>query len=446
MKFEQFWNILRARKWIALAVLSLVVLSALAVSLLLPKQYSAASVVAVDIKANDPVTGQPVVGYLAPSFMATQVDIIASQNTALKVVDALGFANLPEARSRFLAETGGHGDIRHWFAETLLKHLDVKPSRDSNVINVGYTATEPRFAATLANAFVQAYVRTTVEIKTAAAQQNNQFFQSQLKGLQANVAQTQQRLSDYQQQQGIVATDERLDIETQRLNEIASQLVGVQSLTYDAQSRARGGAAAPDVLNNPLIQQLKNQLAQQEAKLKEQAEKNGPNHPHYLQARAEVEATRAQLNQLLAQYASGLSGAAGNSAARQGALQQALAAQKARVLELKSQRSGLEILKRDVENAQRAYDQALQRTSQTMLESRSDQANIIVLRSATEPDRPSGPRVLLNVALAIVLGLLLAVVTALGVELADRRIRARADIEDALGIDILATIPTLKLQ
>ncbi|BCL74668.1 hypothetical protein JHS3_04040 [Jeongeupia sp. HS-3] len=446
MKFEQFWNILRARKWIALAVWLVVVASALVISLLLPKQYTAASVIAVDIKANDPVTGQPVAGYLAPSFMATQIDIIASQNTALKVVDVLGFANLPEARSQFLAATGGHGDVRQWFAETLLKSLEVKPSRDSNVISIDYTATDPKFAAALANAFVQAYVKTTVEIKTAAAQQNNQFFQGQLKGLQANLEKTQQRLSDYQQQQGLVAADERLDIETQRLNDIGSQLVGAQSQTYDAQSRARGGAAAPDVLNNPLIQQLKNQLAQQEAKLKEQAEKNGPNHPHYRQAQAEVEASRTQLGQLLGQYATGLSGVAGNSAARQGALQQALAAQKTRVLELKSQRSRAEILQRDVESAQRAYEQALQRTSQTMLESRSNQTNIVVLRSATEPASASQPRVLLNLMLALLMGGLLAVVTALAVELLNRKIRARADIEDALGLDILAAIPAMKLQ
>ncbi|AMC36792.1 chain length determinant protein EpsF [Janthinobacterium sp. B9-8] len=441
MTLEQFLNILRARKRIGIAVFISVILAALILSLLQPKQYTSDAALAVDVKATDPVTGQQVAGFLAPSYMATQVEMIASQNGALKVVDALGLASLPEAQAQFAEATQGKGDIRNWFAESLLKGLDVKPSRESNVINLSYTAADPQFAAALANAFTQAYIRTTVDIKVAAAQQNNTFFQEQLKTLQANLEKTQQKLSEYQQEKGIVATDERLDIEMQRLNEISSQLVGAQSQTFDAQARARGGQTAPDVLNNPLILQLKGQLSAQEAKLKELAEKNGPNHPHYRQALAEVTATQNQLNDLMKQYSGGLSGIAGNSQSRQAALNEAMKAQKERVLELKSGRASIDVLQRNVDNAQRSYDQALQRFSQTMLESRSDQSNITILKSATPPLKHSKPKTALNMILAILVGGLLAIGIAMLVELFDRRIRSKEDIEAILGIPVLADLP-----
>ncbi|QLI82546.1 chain length determinant protein EpsF [Chitinibacter fontanus] len=440
MTFEQFLNILRARKWIAIAVFATVLLTTLVVSLILPKQYTAEATVAIDIKAADPVTGQPVAGYMAPSFMATQVDMISSQNAALKVVDTLGLTRLPEAQAQFQEATQGRGDIRNWFAETLLKNLEVKPSRESNVINLEYTATDPGFAAALANAFSQAYIRTTVEIKAAAAQQNNAFFQEQLKSLQANLEKAQNKLSEYQQEKGIVGSDERLDIETQRLNELSSQLVGAQTQTFDAQSRARGGSVAPDVLNNPLIQQLKAQLSTQEAKYKELSEKNGPNHPHNQQALAELNATRAQLGELMSQYAGGLSSAAGNSASRQASLQAALQAQKEKVLQLKSERSTLDVLQRNIDNAQRSYDQALQRISQTMLESRSDQSNISIIKSAVAPLKHSSPRTLLNMVLAVFVGGLLAVGFAMLAELIDRRVRSKEDIENMLGLSVLADL------
>lgn len=442
MTFEQFISILRARKWIAIGILTTVLIIALAVSLILPKQYTAEATVAIDIKAADPVTGQPVAGYMAGSFMATQVEMISSQNAALKVVDALGLTKLPEAQAQFQAATQGRGDIRNWFAESLLKGLAVSPSRDSNVINLNYTSADPAFAATLANAFSQAYIKTTAEIKAAAAQQNNVFFQEQLKSLQSNLENAQNKLSQYQQQKGIVGSDERLDIETQRLNEISSQLVGAQTQTYDAQSRARGGSIAPDVLNNPLIQQLKAQLSTQEAKYKELSEKNGPNHPHNQQALAELNATRAQLAELMAQYAGGLNSAAGNSAARQASLQSALQAQKEKVLELKSERSTLDILQRNIDNAQRSYDQALQRISQTMLESRSDQTNITVIKSATAPLNYSNPKIALNLVLATFVGLLLGIGFALFSEWCDRRIRTKDDIEQVLGLVVLANMTT----
>ncbi|NHQ85942.1 chain length determinant protein EpsF [Iodobacter sp. HSC-16F04] len=440
MTLEQFINILRARKITGISIFFAIILATLVISFLLPKQYTSDAALAVDVKATDPVTGQQVAGFLAPSFMATQVEMIASQNGALKVVDALGLAKLPEAQAQFMEATKGRGDIRNWFAESLLKGLEVKPSRESNVINLSYTATDPQFAAALANAFTQAYIRTTVDIKMASAQQNNIFFQEQLKTLQANLEKTQQKLSEYQQEKGIVATDERLDIEMQRLNEISSQLVGAQAQTFDAQARARGGQTAPDVLNNPLILQLKGQLSAQEAKLKELAVKNGPNHPHYRQALAEVTATQNQLNELMLQYSGGLSGVAGNSQSRQAALNQAMKAQKERVLELKSGRANIDVLQRNVDNAQRSYDQALQRFSQTMLESRADQSNITILKSAIAPLTHSKPRTSLNMLLAVFVGALLAVASILVLEFLNRRIRTKVDIESYLGLHVLAEL------
>ncbi|QZA78228.1 chain length determinant protein EpsF [Deefgea tanakiae] len=440
MTLEQFLNILRARKWIAISVFFTVMLVTLLVSLSLPKQYTAEAALAIDVKAADPVTGQPIAGYMAPSFMATQVDMITSQNTALKVVDTLGFAKLPEAQAQFMAATQGKGEIRSWFAESLLRGLNVIPSSESNVITLNYTAADPKFAATLANNFAQAYIRTTIDNKIAAAQQNNVFFQEQLKTLQRNLELAQNKLSEYQQTHGIVGSDERLDVETQRLNELSSQVVGAQTQTFDAQSRTRGGTIAPDVLNHPLIQQLKGQLAAQEAKYQQLSEKNGPNHPHNQQAMAELNATRSQLNEFMGQYAGGLSSAAGNSASRQAALNSALLAQKEKVLDLKSQRAAIDVLLRNVDNAQRSYDQALQRFSQTMLESRLDQSNISIIKSASEPINHSKPNTPLNMVLAVFVGALLAIGFAMLAELLDRRVRTKHDIENVLDLVVLADL------
>lgn len=440
MNFTVFYRILLARKWILLAAMAIVVLTTLVVSLWLPKRYSAEASITIDTKASDPITGQPIAGYLTPSFMMTQVDIIGSQAVGLKVVEILDLANVDSVREQWLTETGGRGDVRTWLADSMHKNLDVQPSRESNVINLTYSGVDPKFAAVVANAFVQAYIQTITDIKVAAAQQNNQFFEQQLKVLQSNLEKAQKELSEYQQAEGIVATDERLDIETQKLNELNSQMVTAQSMALDAKSRTRGGEQAPDVLNNPLIQQLKNSISVKEAQLQELAQKSGPNHPHYLQTKAELDATRNQLAQLTRQYAGGLDSAAGNAASRQASLAAATRQQKERVLDLKSQRSKLEVLQRGVDNAQRVYDQALQRYSQTALESRANQANVAVLKTAVEPSRHSFPKINLNLILAVFVGGILGLGFALLAEMLDRRVRSRADIENLLSIPVLAEI------
>ena len=79
---------------------------------------------------------------------------------------------------------------------------------------------------------------------------------------------------------------------------------------------------------------------------------------------------------------------------------------------------------RDVENAQRAYDAIQQRFTQTNLEGQATQSNVNVLTLASPPLEHSTPKVGLNTILAFFVGSLLAVGTALALELRDRRVRS----------------------
>ncbi len=441
MSLQQFLLILRARRLALLGVWGTVVVTALVVSLLLPKQYTAEAVIAIDTVKLDPISNLPMSGQLIPGYLATQVDILTSHETALKVVDMLHLDQYAEAKEQFADATGGKGSLRDWLADNLLKNLDVKPSRESNAITLSYTSPDPAFSSALANNFVEAYKQVIIDIRTSSAQQNNLFFRKQIDELQKKLEQAQGALSAYQQQEGIVATDERMDIETQRLAEISSQLVAAQTQSIDANSRSQNQqGVAPDVLNNPLIQQQKSMVAQLEGKFRQIAAKEGPNHPQYQQAQAELGAARAQLANLIKQYTAGLSSSAENAEQRLAKLQQAQAEQKRRVLQLKEQRARLDILQRGVDNAQRIYDLAMQKLAESAMESNSDATNVAVLKAAPEPTKHSKPKLLVNLILALFLGGLLGTGFALLLELQDRRIRSAADLEQLLKLPVLADL------
>lgn len=441
MSLQQFLLIMRARRLALLGVWGTVVVTALVVSLLLPKQYTAEAVIAIDTVKLDPISNLPMSGQLIPGYLATQVDILTSHETALKVVDMLHLDQYAEAKEQFAEATGGKGSLRDWLADNLLKNLDVKPSRESNAITLSYTSPDPAFSSALANNFVEAYKQVIIDIRTSSAQQNNLFFRKQIDELQKKLEQAQGALSAYQQQEGIVATDERMDIETQRLAEISSQLVAAQTQSIDANSRSQNQqGVAPDVLNNPLIQQQKSMVAQLEGKFRQIAAKEGPNHPQYQQAQAELGAARAQLANLIKQYTAGLSSSAENAEQRLAKLQQAQAEQKRRVLQLKEQRARLDILQRGVDNAQRIYDLAMQKLAESAMESNSDATNVAVLKAAPEPTKHSKPKLLVNLILALFLGGLLGTGFALLLELQDRRIRSAADLEQLLKLPVLADL------
>ena len=442
MTLQQFLLMLRARYKAALLVFVITVATTVVVSLLLPKQYTASATVVIDVKSPDPVSGQMLQGLMAPGYMATQIDIINSDRVAKDVVKLLKLDTNAVVQQQWRDATDGKGQLIDWLANLLQKKLDVKPSRDSNVINVNYTGTDPDFAAAVANAFAQAYINVNLNLRLAPARQYATFFEEQTKAARTKLEEAQKALSDYQQQNGITATDERVDFETAKLNETSSQLTGIQALTTDSQSK-RGSSKADtiaEVMQSPLINGLKADIARAEAKLVESNGNLGKNHPQTQRSEAELAALKAQLDMETRKITSSIETTYQVGKQREAQLQSALAGQKNRVLLLNKQRDELNVLRRDIESAQRAFEVVSQRASQSSIESQTNQTNISLLNPATAPADPSKPKVLLNILVSIFLGALLAVGLALMLELSNRRVRSADDLLETLNLPVLGSI------
>lgn len=407
--------------------------------MLLPKEYTATTTLIIDSKSKDPFTGQLMPSQMFPGYMATQVDVIQSKQVAQRIVREMKLVDSPGTHEQFMQATQGKGDITLWLSDLLLKKLDVEPSRESSIISIAFTGTDPRFAAAIANAFAKSYIETSIDLRLAPAKQTADWFDQQITQLRANLDQAQQKLTAYQREKGIVESEERLDVETRRMGDLAGQTVAAQSLAYDATSRVRDGKELPEVNNSPVVQNLKVQVAQGEGKLADLAKRVGVNHPDYKRLLAEVSSYRTQLATELSTATRGVGATAGAARQRVSELSAAFEKQKARVLALKKQREEATLLARDVENAQRIYDSALQRYGQTRMEAQSTQTDIAVLNPAVAPTDPSRPKVFLNVVLSFILGSMLGVVTGLLIEMLDRRVRSGQDFA-MLEIPVLAEV------
>ncbi|MQA38001.1 chain length determinant protein EpsF [Rugamonas aquatica] len=445
MSFSQFLLILRARRWIFLITILLTVSVTLVVSLLLPKTYKATSSLLLNYKGVDPVTGLTMPGQLLPGYMATQVDIITSKNVALHVVDRLRLAESPAVVEQFREATDGKGTVRDWLAELLLSKLDIVPARESSVVDINFKGSDPDFVAAVANAFADEYQKINIQLKVEPMKKASAYFNEQTKLLRDNVEVAQSRLSKYQQEHGIVSVDNRLDVESNRLNDLSAQLVGAQGQLMEAASRqrmAQGGSSAesPDVASNPLIQNLKINLGNAESKLAEAAQRLSPNHPQYQSAKAEVDKLRSDLQAQMAVTSNSVGNNAHILQQRESAVRAALLEQKNKVLELNRTRDEMNVLSKDVESAQRAFDVASQRFAQTKIEGQSDQSDISVLNPAVAPIKPSGPKVLLNTALALVLGTMLGLGFSVLAEMLNRRVRSESDVLDVMQIPVLGVV------
>jgi succinoglycan biosynthesis transport protein ExoP len=444
MTLHQFLLILRARYAVALLVILLAVSAALAISLVLPKKYTAQTAVLVDVRSPDPVAGAgsaPIQGLVAPSYMATQVDIIGGDRVAQRVVKMLKLDENPRTKERWLEATEGRGTLEGWIADSLQKRLDVRPARESNVINITYKGSEPEESANVANAFAQAYLDINLALKTEPARIYAEWFDEQTKASRAKLEEAQARLSEYQQKAGIVSSDERVDYETTKLAELSSQLTTVQGDTTDSQSkRGSRGDTIAEVMQSPLINGLKADVARQEAKVQEIGVRLGENHPERQRAESELAALKSRLASETGRINASIETTYRVGKDRERELQGAVGAQKARVLAINKQRDELNVYRRDVESAQRAYETVSQSASQTRLQSLTNQTNVVRLNVATPPVMPSSPRLLINLLVAAFGGTLLGIACALLLELTNRRVRSAEDLVQMLDLPVLASI------
>ena len=441
MSIPQILRIIWARKWLVLALMTLVSIVGAAVTVTLPKQFTAETAMVVEMRI-DPALGALAPSLAAPSYMATQIEIIRSERVASRVVKMLGVERSPSAVQQWRDATAAKIPLERYFAGLLQGGVSVEPLNGSSIINVRFSAQDPVFAQAAANAFAQAYMDISVELRIAPARQSAAFLDDQTKVLRGNLEAAQTRLSKFQQDKGIVVSDERFDQENARYQGLVSQLGSAQGERIETDTRARnsGAETSPDILSSGAIGALKGQLATAQTRMTELSAVVGKNHPNRIQLDAQISELRQQIASETRRVTGGSATSSRSSGQKVAELQALVEDQKKKLLTLRADRDQVAVYMRDVDTAQRAYESISSRVGQFTLESQNNQANTRLLSPAVEPLQPSRPKVMLGVVGSVLGGVALGIGAALGWELLDRRVRDPEDMLVAAGVPVLGVL------
>lgn len=442
MTYKQFIAVMRAR-WLIIAItLTTTVSLAVIISLVLPQKYKATGSVVIDIKSPDPINGMVVQANIAGGYIATQASIIQSERVTRKVIKSLKLDENPILLAQWNEETNSNGDFQSWLADILVRKLEVTPAREASVIDITYTAADPKFAAAMASAYIQAYLDTTIDLRVEPARRFNGIFDEQIRQARQNLEEAQAKLSEAQKQTGLLVTDERLDVENARLAELTSQVVQLQALSAESSSRkAQAGANSAESINNPVVSNLRALLAQQEARLKEVSSQFGPAHPQVLQLQANISELKSKIDAEVSRVTSSVGINSNVAQTRESVARAALQAQREKLMKLRAERDLVAVLQRDVENAQRAYDTLQTRGLQTTMESQATQTNVSLLRAPTPPALAAFPKLWLNTLVSVFLGGMLGIGLALLLEMHRRRVRSEEDVEHLLAAPLMGVMP-----
>ena len=318
------------------------------------------------------------------------------------------------------------------------------------MVEVRYVSQDPLRARDALNTALRAYMDLVLRINSAPAKSRQLQYSIQLETLRQEIDTIQRSITEYQQKNGILEADERLDIGSRQLNELSSRTSIVQGLRLEANAKLRdiesminSGTAAsdiPEVARQTGVAELKLKLAELDRQMAEVGSVYGRNHPKFKTTLAEQEVlsmrlsreSRAALAAVLAQER--------RFDKQEQVLLDEIQSKQADMLEKKRHRDVIGSYQRQLESLQKIYNSAIQKYDELLIASTVNSVSLSVLRWAVAPYTYSKPKLRLNLVMSIPVGLLFGLGLVFLMELTDRRLRHVHDLERGLGMAVLGRL------
>lgn len=448
------------RKWLTLLVVAVAVfaIGVVLVLLMTPKYTSIASV-RIDPTRNPLATSQSEAdATLTPEAIETEVSVISSLDVARKVVVRQRLENDPEFAAGLTEHAVGGtlspADRQSAVAAALQKSLAVGRDKLTYILNVRFTSRDPIKSARIANAFAEAYIETKTGSKSGTAASQSAWFHQRLAALGAEVEQADARVAQYRAQTGIVATGAGASaqgtIADQQVGPLSSQLATAQSeaaaanATYvAAQSQISGGGldAVSAVLSSPVIAELRRQRAEILRTTGDIQAQYGDKHPESIRVHDQLASIDSQIKdesqRVVGSLRADATAAEARSASLRGSMHQ-LDAERANNTRNAVMADGLE---REAAAKLAAYQKISQLSVDSSQAAQNSIAQVEIVDRAQPPSRPTSPNKPVLMALALLVGLGAGAGTISIQEMMVTGLRSTEDVEEQLGVPLLAAIP-----
>ena len=431
----QLWSIVWARRRFSFVVMVVAVILAVVITKLMPKTYEATASLMVDYEVNDPLSGKEFPVSLMGSYMSTQIQLIKSPAVLMPVIEKLGLFQ----DKRYAGFKGDPALLPEWVRDQFYKDLTVEQGEfGSQLIYISVNSNDPQKAALAANTVGDVYAQQQFQRLTTPASDRADRYSKQIDELKERVDQAQQDLTRFRQQTGLVESDGKADLDMARLGTLEDQLLRAQETRRTAESRTVGDQATRDAtLASSSVQTLKSELNTQNAQLAQMTTTMGARHPQVLQLRSQIDATQRALNAEMRTYSGNTSTQIAEARSLERDLQNAVEAERTRVLALRKTMDEAAKFELELKTAQTLYDRALNGYDQIMLTSGGGYNNVRFISRANPPVKAAKPKPFVNLVLALGLGGMIGVVGPLVYELFNRRIRCRDDLDRDFGIPVL---------
>jgi succinoglycan biosynthesis transport protein ExoP len=468
-----YWQILRKRKWAALATFAIVFTLTVIGILNATRLYQATSKVAI-FPENPNVLGFKDAETSTPddfdyeATLETQAAILRSDALAMKVIEAMHLDQDPSFTGATPPQAVGKTPPQ---AEDSIRLSSMQPDPaeaagllgafrgglsvqlipTSRLVQISYTHTDPRLATEIVNGLVRTFIEENFKTKYESVTQTSEWLSTELADLQLKVQTSEEKLVRYQKDHSILGVDEKQNIVTAKLNELNNELTVAQTDRIQKESNYRlavaGDPAAFAKTSREGTSSMEEKLREKEADLNTQyaqaTTQFGSGYPKVVelnnqlkQVRAEIAAEETRMQQVIRdEYLAAVQ--------RENLLTTAFEQQKQEANQLNESAIEYSVLKRDAESNRQLYQDLLQRLKEAGVSAGLRSSNIRVVDIARTPTQPISPNVQRSLLLGILLGLGLGIGLALVLESFDSTVR---NLEELSAISTLPALGSIPLQ
>ncbi len=464
-------SVFRRRKWLIIMCVAIAVMGGILATLLATPRYTASATIEIQRETRNFTMVKGAENSDSDGadaeFYQTQYGLLESKSLAERVVNQL---RLSEDPNFFQAFDKGHADS--WFAngrvvarvstreqrtraaaDALLNHISIDPERMSRLVRISFSAPDPAFAKKVVDAWATQFIQQTLARRFDTTAYARRFLEQRLAQLRVRIDQSERQLVDYASREAIVnlpgesggsANERPLVIDNlSTLNRVLAQATADRIEASSRLDNARGGQSS-EALSNPTIAQLRTQRAGLSADYARMMVQFEPSYPPAVALRQQI----AQIDTAITREESRIGGSLRktyeSAVERESQLQGRVDALEQQVLSFRRRSIQYNIYQRDVDTNRELYDALLQRYKEIGVAGGVGVNNISVVDMSELPTHPSSPRALVNLAIAILAGLILGGVLAIVAEQIDDRVRNPADVEGMLHVPLLGTIPKVR--
>src|SRR5690606_29553616 len=288
------------------------------------------------------------------------------------------------------------------------------------------------------------YAREFLEERIAQTKDRLESTERQLVAYAAN----QQIINISEPGEGVADNGSTRSLTSNNLVALNEKLAEARAVRVAAEERWRSARASnvmtlPEVLQNLTIQRLTEQRAILNASYQQKLSIYQPDYPEMVQLRSQMEEAESQIQAIASNIRTSIQRQYEIAASEERSLQAQVNGLKGEVLDLRDRSVQYNILQPELDTTRTLYDGLLQRHKEVGVTGGVTANNISIVDRATPPDAPSKPSLLLNIALAGLLGLGLGVAVALVFEVLDETLATPDDAEMKLGVPVLGVVPLL---